>query len=134
MDRSRIAALVFFAGLPETELDAAAQVATEAEFAPGKQLTNEGDLGHSLFVIESGTAAVTAGGAVVASVGQGDLVGEVAVLASGRRTASVVASSQVRAIEIFKRDVWRLESTAPEAATRLRAAIADHVGPPAGDA
>ena len=61
-------------------------------------------------------------------------MGEVAVLASGRRTASVVASSPLRAVEIFKRDVWRLDQTAPEAAARLCVAIEGHVGPSAADA
>jgi CRP-like cAMP-binding protein len=62
-------------------------------------------------------------------VGPGDVVGEIAVLASGRRVASVVATSPVRAIALFKRDVWALENEAPEAARRLRAAIEQH-GPP----
>ena len=55
-----------------------------------------------------------------------DVVGEVAVLASGRRTASVVATSPVRAVSMFKRDVWALESKAPEAARRLQAALDAH--------
>ena len=45
------------------------------------------------------------------------------MLASGRRTASVVATAPVRAIAFFKRDVWGLEREAPTAASRLRAAF-----------
>ena len=33
-------------------------------------------------------------------------------MASGRRTASVVATSPVRALALFKRDVWALEERA----------------------
>src|SRR5438067_706528 len=58
----------------------------------------------------------------------GDVVGEVAVLSSGRRTASVVATTPLRALTFFKRDVWALEREAPEAARRLRAALEQHVG------
>ena len=57
----------------------------------------------------------------------GSIVGEAAVLASGRRTASVVATSALKAIALFKRDVWRLEREAPEAARRLRAAFDERV-------
>jgi CRP/FNR family transcriptional regulator, cyclic AMP receptor protein len=64
----------------------------------------------------------------VREVGPGDVIGEIAVLASGRRTASVVATSPVQVIALFKRDVWRLEDDAPEAAGRLRAAMEGHVG------
>jgi CRP-like cAMP-binding protein len=65
---------------------------------------------------------------VIASVGPGDVFGEIAVLASGRRTASVVATSPMRLLVLFKRDVWALERTAPEAARRLRAKVDEHAG------
>jgi CRP-like cAMP-binding protein len=88
----------------------------------------EGDFGHSLFLIESGTAEAMHEGAKIHDLGPGDVVGEVAVLASGRRTASVIATSPMQALAFFKPDVWRLEKEAPEAASRLRAAMEEHVG------
>lgn len=88
----------------------------------------EGDFGHSLFLVESGSADVLVHGEKVREVGPGEVLGEVAVLSSGRRTASVVATSPVQVIALFKRDVWHLERDAPEAAQRLRAAIDAHVG------
>jgi CRP-like cAMP-binding protein len=132
MDRSRVAPL-FLEGVPDEELDAVARVATEREFADGEPLMTEGDFGHSLFLVEEGTADVIADEAKVGDVGPGDVVGEVAVLASGRRIASVVATSPVRTIALFKRDVWALENEAPEASRRLRAAIEEHA-PPGSDA
>lgn len=123
MDRARIAGHAFLTGIPDEELDVVADVATEREFAPGETLVAQGDFGHCLFLIEEGTADVSAEGRRVNGLGAGDIVGEVAVLASGRRTASVVATSHMRAIAFFKREVWKLERTAPEAARRLRAAI-----------
>jgi CRP/FNR family transcriptional regulator, cyclic AMP receptor protein len=126
MDRSRVAPL-FLEGVPDEELDAVARIATEREFSDGEPLMTEGDFGHSLFLVEEGTADVIADEAKVGDVGPGDVVGEVAVLASGRRIASVVATSPVRAIALFKRDVWALENEAPEASRRLRAAIDDHL-------
>jgi CRP-like cAMP-binding protein len=116
-------------GLPDEELDAVARVASEREFAAGETLMTEGDFGHSLFLVEAGSADVLTDGTKVGAVGPGDVVGEVAVLASGRRTASVVATSRVQVIAFFKRDVWALENEAPEAARRLRAAIGEHSAP-----
>jgi CRP-like cAMP-binding protein len=133
MDRSRVEPLSAMDGVPEEELDAVARVATEREFAEGETLMSQGDFGHSLFLIEDGTADVLTDEAKVGTVGPGDVVGEVAVLASGRRIASVIATSPVRAIALFKRDVWALESEAPEASQRLRAAIEQH-GPADADA
>ncbi len=59
-------------------------------------MTNEGDFGHGFFAIEDGTAEVLRDDTVVASLGPGDVFGEIALLASGRRTASVVATTPMR--------------------------------------
>jgi CRP-like cAMP-binding protein len=126
VDRARIAALPFFAGLSEQELEAVAGAAGEVQFAAGESLTAEGQFGHGLYFIEEGTADVSTNGTKIGAVEPGDVVGEVAVLASGRRTASVVATSPVRAVSLFKREVWALEQKAPEAARRLRAALDAH--------
>jgi CRP-like cAMP-binding protein len=107
-------------------LDAVAGVAAELEFPDGETLISEGDFGHSTF-IESGSADVFVHGDKVREVGPGDVIGEIVVLASGRRTASVVATAPVQVIALFKRDVWKLEDDAPEAAGRLRAAMEGHV-------
>jgi CRP/FNR family transcriptional regulator len=127
VDRARVAEISFFAGLSDSELDALARSAREVEFAQGQALTTQGDLGHCLYVIESGSGRVVADGASAGGVGPGDVVGEIAVLASGRRTVSVVAAEPVRALAWFKRDVWAMEQDAPEAAHRLRIAIDEHL-------
>jgi CRP/FNR family transcriptional regulator, cyclic AMP receptor protein len=136
METSRVAAIPLFADLPEDELSAVADLASEAEIEPGQALSDEGHIGHSLFAIESGTADVVIGGATVRTIGAGDVVGEIAVFASapdpfappevaegGLRTASVVATSPMRLIALFKRDVWALERRAPAATQRLRAMV-----------
>jgi CRP-like cAMP-binding protein len=126
VDRERIALHPFLAGVPGDELDAVASAASEREFAAGETLMSEGDFGHCLFLVEDGAAEVSVDGITAGTVGPGEVIGEVAVLASGRRTASVVATTPIRAISFFKRDVWGLERTAPETARRLRAAIKEH--------
>ena len=115
-----------FADLPEADLVAVASVAYGLEVPPGQPLATEGDFGHALFAIESGTADVVMEDTILRTVGAGDVVGEVAVLASGRRTASVIATSPLRVIALFKRDVWALERKAPAAASALRQALDEH--------
>ena len=128
METARVGAIAIFAGLPEAELAAIADIVFEVEVAPGHELATEGDLGHSVFAIETGTAEVLQGGATLRTIGPGDILGEVAVLAAGRRTASVVATSPMRVLGLFKRDVWALDRTAPVALGRLRAALDAHTG------
>jgi CRP-like cAMP-binding protein len=127
MDAARIAAHPFLDGLPDHEVEAVARVASECRFETGDALASEGDFGHALFLIEEGDGEVSVDGKPVRTVGAGDVVGEVAVLSSGRRTASVVATSPIRALALFKRDVWALDRHAPEAAQRLRDALGERV-------
>ena len=131
MDQSRLAAIPLFASLPEGELQAVAAVASERTLEKGETLTDEGSFGHGLFAIEEGTADVQQQGTTIRSVGKGDIIGEIAVLAAGRRSATVVATTPLRVITLFKRDVWALEREAPEAARRLRELLESRTMPPA---
>ena len=88
--------------------------------AAGVSLIREGDFGHSVFAIVDGTAEVSVEGAVVRRLGQGDLFGEIAVLSSGRRTATVTSTSAMRLVSLFKRDLWRLADERPAFGEALR--------------
>lgn len=126
MEQTLLATNPFFAGLPAQELEAVTRVATVLEVPAGDALTTEGEFGHALYIVQSGGAEVRRNGAPVGSIGPGDVVGEIAVLVSGRRTASIVATSPLTVVALFKRDVWRLERDAPEACRRVQAALESH--------
>jgi len=102
---------------------------SELEVEPGTTLLREGDFGYSMFSITTGTADVVRDGVVLRTLGPGDSFGEIAVLSGGRRTATVVATTPMRLVTIFNRDVWRLERDAPDVGTALRATIAAYVAP-----
>jgi CRP/FNR family cyclic AMP-dependent transcriptional regulator len=129
VETSRLAAISLFAGLADDDLAAIAAAASEVEAGEGQALATQGDFGHALFAIESGTVEVSVDGETLATLGPGDVFGELAVMAAGRRMASVVATSPVRLIGLFKRDVWKLEQRSPLAAERLRALIAERRDP-----
>jgi len=95
--------------------------------ASGTALTNEGDFGHGFFAIEDGTADVFHDGVLVATLGRGDVFGEIALLSSGRRTATVVATSAMRLVSLFKRDLWALEEQSPELAEALRTTVRERL-------
>jgi CRP-like cAMP-binding protein len=128
MELSRLSAFPLFDGLSEEDLAPIAAAASEVDAAEGEALATEGDFGYALYAIESGTADVTADGEHLRSLGPGDVFGEIAIISSGRRTASVTATSPMRLIAFFKRDVWALEKRSPEAVGRLRELIADRRG------
>jgi len=125
MESARLSAIPVFAALTEEERAAVAEVAYEVEAAAGERIAEQGDFGYALYAIESGTASVSIEGSAVRTLGPGDVFGEIAVLSSGRRTASVEAVTPLRMIALFKRDVWALERNVPSAAEHLRALIAE---------
>ena len=125
MESSRLAGVPIFSGLPEAELAAIADAASEFEVGQGEEVATEGDFGHAMYAIESGTAEVRLDAKPARKLGPGDVFGEIAAISSGRRTASVVATSPMRLIALFKRDLWALERSAPEATERFRALISE---------
>jgi CRP-like cAMP-binding protein len=128
VDASRLAAIPLFADLDDDDLASISASAIEVEADEGETLATQGDLGHALFAIESGTVEVTADGKRLATLGPGDVFGEMAVVAAGIRMATVVATSPVRLIAMLKRDVWALEQRSPETAARLRELLVSRRG------
>jgi CRP-like cAMP-binding protein len=125
VESSRLAGVPVFSGLPEAELAAIADAASEFEVGQGEEVATEGDFGHAMYAIESGTAEVRLDGKPARKLGPGDVFGEIAAISSGLRTASVVATSPMRLIALFKPDLWALERSAPEATERFRALISE---------
>lgn len=121
IDDSELSPLPVFAALSREELTRLAAGADRLEIGEaGVQLIQEGDFGHSALVVLEGTAQVSVDGKVVRELTRGDLFGEVAVLSSGRRTATVLSSTPMVLASIFKRDVWAIEESNDVFAAELR--------------
>jgi CRP-like cAMP-binding protein len=121
VDAAELGALPVFGSLSQDELAKLAAGAERVEVGePGVELTKEGDFGHSVFVVLEGTAEVAVDGDVVRELSHGDLFGEIAVLSSGRRTATVVSSTPMALVSVFKRDVWAIEEKNDAFAAELR--------------
>lgn len=128
VNAAELASIPLFAELTLDQRESVARLCEEAEVARGDTLLREGDFGYAMFAITSGSAEVVQDGVVIRTLGPGDVFGEVAVLAGGRRTASVVATTPMKLVTVFNRDLWRLERDIPEVATVLRSKVAAHVG------
>jgi CRP-like cAMP-binding protein len=87
-----------FASLSRRALAQADALLTPVTFDDGDLLCVEGQWGQEAFIIVSGTAQVSRGEELIATVGRGDIVGELALLGDGRRRASVTAIEPVKAL------------------------------------
>jgi CRP-like cAMP-binding protein len=110
-------------------LAAIAQQSDEISVAAGSVVAREGDLGEEFFVIESGTADVTRGGAPVAKLGAGDFFGEVALIREDRRTATVTATSPMVLIVMTGSSFRSLDSSIPELRGTVSKALAERRAP-----
>ncbi len=128
VETARVAAIRIFRELPTAELDNVAAVAGELTVSAGKAVAGEADFGHTLYAIEAGEVEIVQEGRRIRQLHAGEIFGEIALLKSGRRTASAVATADCRLLTWFKRDVWRLEELAPGFTTALRESAESRVG------
>lgn len=127
MNAAELASIPLFAELTLDQRESVARLCEEIDVVAGDTLLREGDFGYAMFAVTSGSAEVIQDRVVIRTLGPGDVFGEIAVLAGGRRTASVVATTPMKLVTVFNRDLWRLERDIPEVAAALRLKVATHV-------
>jgi CRP/FNR family transcriptional regulator, cyclic AMP receptor protein len=81
----------------------------EREFDEGEAIAQEGEGGLNFFVVDSGTAEVSVAGTPVATLGPGASFGEIALVDKSARSATVTATTPLRA---FALPVWSFRSFA----------------------
>jgi CRP-like cAMP-binding protein len=121
----RLAAHAIFSDLAPDALAAVADRAQELAYPAGAEVVAKDDNAYHLFVIEDGATDVIGGDGLLSQLGPGDFFGEIGLLVTGKRTASVVATSPLRVIAIFDRDLRDLQREHPELEAQLRAAMAE---------
>jgi hypothetical protein len=80
-----------FTGLGGRELEEVGRLADEVELPAGRVLTHEGRSADEFFVIVDGSVRIERGGVTVAQLGDGDFLGEIALIDGGPRTATATA-------------------------------------------
>ncbi len=112
-----------FADLNEQEIRALIDRSTSAVHTTGEKIISEGEEGHSMFVILRGRVQVFAAGVEIATLGEGDFFGEIALVDDGLRSADVVALEDCEMLVITRMTLGVLAAVEPGAAIHLLAAI-----------
>ena len=134
MDVNRLLAIPIFSDLSDTEARRLATFATETSAAAGQILMKQGDYSTELIAIEEGTADVVRDGQRIASLGPGDLIGEMGLLSRELRTASVIATAPMRLLKLTHWEVGRMSDETVDRikeiiAQRQQAGLADPAAP-----
>ena len=120
----RLRHVPLFAACSDDELALVARNIDEHHVEAGQVLTRQGEVGREFFVIVEGTAAVQIGGQLVARLGPGEFVGELALLDRGCRTATVVAETPVVVMVSGVGEFAELLASAPNVTRKLLAGLA----------
>jgi CRP/FNR family transcriptional regulator, cyclic AMP receptor protein len=123
----RLAAIELFQGCPPRQLRELAKLTTEMHVAQGAVLCKEGDAGRECFVVSEGHASVTIGDDVVAMIGPGALVGELALLDGQPRVATVTALTDLRVVTLSGPEFNELLVRLPVVARRILKLVGDRL-------
>lgn len=127
MDAKRLDEVPLFAGLSKRERERVARWADEIDEPAGYLLCNQGNFAHEFFVLLEGTVQVRKDDRHLTDLGPGDFFGEIALVAQDRRTATVMATTPVRAVVMHARDFGAMRTEMPAVCDRIEAAIRERL-------
>jgi CRP-like cAMP-binding protein len=114
-----------FSGLSRKELKSVASLGVTLEIPAAKELTKQDAMGSEAFLIVSGVArCVISGGVELATLGPGDFFGELSLLDGARRSATVIADTDMVVVVFDKKEFHQLIETSPSIAVKLLEAMA----------
>lgn len=132
-----------FTGLNKRQLAAVAKVVDHMTFEPGAVLVKEMDVGRRLIIIREGTAEVIRQGFVapgdsangveqgtsrrLATVGPGDVVGELSLIDGKPTSASVVADTRLETLVLYGTRFRKLLSSMPQLYPHLLVGLATRI-------
>jgi CRP-like cAMP-binding protein len=114
-----LAEIAFFEGCTEPELRDIAHLTEERRIPAGSDLCRQGDLENNALVILEGEADVVIDGRSLGTTAVGEIVGALAMLGSGKRTAIVRATSPMHVLVLDPREVDSVLAADPSSARRL---------------
>jgi CRP/FNR family transcriptional regulator len=120
--------VALFADLEEAELERFSHVAVPRSFPAGARVFHEGDNSDACYIVREGTFRVTRehsdGRAItLATLGPGEIFGELAMLDGDKRSASAEALSDGELLALPAGDVRSLLARHPEIALKLVAGL-----------
>jgi CRP/FNR family transcriptional regulator, cyclic AMP receptor protein len=116
-----------FSACSKRDLGQIAALVDEIDVPEGRVLTRQGEPGWECFVIAEGQATATLRGRRAASLGPGDVVGEMSLLDQGPRSATVTAKTDMHLLVLTSRSFSALIHRFPRVARRIMAALAERL-------
>jgi CRP/FNR family cyclic AMP-dependent transcriptional regulator len=123
MDPSQLKRFALFKDVDESKLNKIAPYTMLVEFPEGKTIIQEGGYSNDFYAIDEGTVSVERAGEKIAELGPGDIFGEQGLLEKQERSASVVATTSVRALKIEHWELPRMRKAMPEVLEQIQKTV-----------
>ena len=120
-----------FAHCSKNELAAIAAEADELDVSAGRPLTVEGQSGREFVVLVSGSAEVRRNGRRIATLDDGDFLGEISLLTGVPRTATVTTTTPCHVLILTDRAFRRVTQAMPSVGEKVMQALAERLPPDA---
>ncbi|MGH8927097.1 MAG: cyclic nucleotide-binding domain-containing protein [Acidimicrobiia bacterium] len=117
-----------FEGLSRDKLERIASHSIRISAHPGINLARQGSPGFDFFIVLDGTADVRRDGSSVATLSEGDVFGEMALLGGQTRNADVIAKSPMTLLTMMVWDFRALTKDYPIIEERLKELAAARSG------
>lgn len=105
-----------FRGLPGEELAQIAEIAEECPVSAGAVVFSEGEMGDALYIVVEGRVRVEKGERLLAELGERECFGEMSILDSEPRSATVSAPVDALLLKIGREDFKEILSERSEIA------------------
>ena len=109
----------FFQGCTDRQIADIAKLIEDRHLETGETLCRQGDYESEVFVLVEGEASVTIDGSQRATVGTGEVVGELSMETGGRRTATLTAVTPLHVLVLDPREVDSVLMSDPGSAKKL---------------
>jgi serine/threonine protein phosphatase PrpC len=119
LKREALANMPLFARLSERELLRVMQAVEPRDYVDGAVVMTEGDKGDELFIVLDGTVRVSRGDQVLTRLGPGEHFGEMALIRSVPRSATITAEGSASLIAIRRADFFEILRKEHEIAVKM---------------
>lgn len=122
-----INAVPLFSRCTRKELAALAAEADDLSVSNGRTLTKQGEPGREFIVIVEGSAEVRKNGRRINTLGAGDFLGEIALIADVPRTATITTTSDSRLLVMTDRAFQRVIKQMPSVQGSIIKALSERL-------
>ncbi|MDT8447603.1 MAG: cyclic nucleotide-binding domain-containing protein [bacterium] len=128
-----LAHIPLFSKLSRGELKKVAKIIHERHYAAGESLFRMGEPGAAMFIVKAGQVDIVmpkedSNGLILASLGPGSFLGELALLDDSPRSASAVAPKDTVAMAFFRADLNKLIETEAHIGSKILKELALIIG------